>query len=80
MKLTKGQQELLNMLALGPRYGFTDKRLINALVSKGLARGLKSGDYKITAAGRRLVPPRRRFDQSTSQDTPGFVEAFRVMT
>lgn len=78
MKITKGQRELLEMLARGPRYGFTDKRLINALVEKGLARK-KREDWIITAAGRKLVPPRPTYDQRNSQDCPGFVEAFRVM-
>lgn len=77
MKITKAQQELLDLLARGPRYGFTDLRLVNALVAKGLARHVR-GDVMITAAGKKYVKPRRKFDQSTSQDTPGFVEAFRV--
>lgn len=81
MKITKGQQKLLDMLvAHGPRYDFTDLRLVRALVSKGLARYVK-GDCIITAAGKRAANPprpRRPFNQHTSQDTPGFVETFRV--
>lgn len=85
-KLTKVQLELLGLLAHGPRYGFTNMGSINSLVARGLARkvkskntyGQKSFDWKITDAGRRLLPPPRKFDQSTSIDTPGFVETFRV--
>lgn len=70
--------ELLTLLARGPRYDFTDKRLINALVKKGLAR--RSGeDWHITPAGKKIVPPRQAYDQRNSQDCPGFVETFRVM-
>jgi hypothetical protein len=77
MRLTKVQRELLGLLASGPRYGFTDFRAINALVSKKLARKAGS-DFYITAAGKKLVGERPRFDQRNSQDDPGFVEAFRV--
>jgi hypothetical protein len=85
-KLTPVQRELLGLLATGPRYGFTNMATINSLVRKGLARkkpsrntyGQKSTDWVITAKGRKLLPPPRKFDQSTSQDTPGFVETFRV--
>jgi hypothetical protein len=86
MKLGKVQLELLELLASGPRYGFTNMRCINSLIAKGLARRVKSKntygqpafDWVITAAGRRLLPPTRPFDQHSSQDTPGFVETFRV--
>jgi hypothetical protein len=83
-KLTPRQMELLVLLGRGPRYGFTDLRLVKALEAKGLARNKKAKnmageDWMITAAGRRLLPKPRRFDQSTSQNCPGFVEAFRVM-
>jgi hypothetical protein len=50
---------------------------VNALVRKGLARK-KGDDWIITATGRRILPSLSKFDQSTSQNTPGFVEAFRV--
>jgi len=78
MKITPRQRELLELLARGPRYGFTDLRVVNALAEKGLARK-KGDDWIITAAGKRLVPPSRSFDQHNSQDCPGFVETFRVM-
>jgi len=77
VRLTPTQRELLGLLARGPRYGFTNLRCINSLVTRGLAR--KSGpDFVITAAGKKLVPPAAHFDQSNSQDCPGFVETFRV--
>ena len=79
MKLTKIQKELLDLLARGPRYGFTRWRVVNVLVKRGLARKLKNGDVQITAKGKRLASPPRKFDQSTSWNEPGFVEAFRVM-
>ena len=79
IKFTPVQRELLGLLARGPRYGFTNLRCINSLVAKGLARKVKS-DWIITAAGKRLLPPPRKHDQSTSWNTPGFVEAFRIVT
>lgn len=78
MKLSKIQQELLDLLARGPRYGFTRWRVVNALVVRGLARKLKNGDVQITAKGKKLATPSRKFDQSTSWNEPGFVETFRV--
>lgn len=78
MKITKAQQELLDLLARGPRYGFTSMRLVNPLVEKGLARKV-GDDVKITAKGKKYAAPPRKFDQSTSQDTPGFVETFRCV-
>ena len=82
--VTKRQMKLLVLLGRGPRYGFTDLRLVKALEAKGLARKKKaknmtSEDWVITPAGRRLLPGPQKFDQSTSQNCPGFVEAFRVM-
>lgn len=84
MKITPRQRELLELLARGPRYGFTDRRLISALVGKGLAKkqrakNMAGEDWVITAKGRGLLPAPKKFDQSNSQDCPGFVEAFRVM-
>lgn len=78
MKLGKVQKELLDLLARGPRYGFTRWRVVDALVERGLARKLKNGDVQITAKGKKLTTPPRKFDQSTSWNEPSFVEAFRV--
>jgi len=59
-KLTPTQKELLALLARGPRYGFTDRRAINALAARGLARNQRTKnmvgeDWIITAAGKRLA-------------------------
>lgn len=79
IKLSNVQLELLQLLAHGPRYGFTNFKVINVLVENGLARKVRGGDFIITQAGKNLLPEPKKFDQSNSQDCPGFVEAFRVM-
>lgn len=46
--------------------GFTRWRVVNSLVERGLARKLKTGDVQITAKGKKMASPPRKFDQSTS--------------